>query len=117
MNTIIAIEDMQFYAYHGCFEEERLIGTHFRVDLWMELDTTRAQKNDTLEDTVNYAAVYQDVKEQMMISSKLIEHVAARILDAVHAKYPIVQHSEIKLAKLNPPLGEKIACVSVRLKR
>ncbi|MEG1909799.1 MAG: dihydroneopterin aldolase [Bacteroidales bacterium] len=117
MNTIIALENMEFYAYHGCFTEERQIGTHFRIDLWMEVDTTLAQKNDTLNDTVNYVAIYQDLKEQMMISSKLIEHVAARILDTIHAKYPMVQHSEIKVSKLNPPLGEKIGCVSVRLKR
>ena len=66
----ITIENMEFYAYHGHFEEEQKIGTWFSLDLTMEVDTSKAELTDELEDTVDYSAVYQVVKEQMMIPSK-----------------------------------------------
>ena len=70
--ALISIEKMEFYAYHGCFEEEQKIGTWFNVDLSLEVDTSKAEKSDNIEDTVNYQAVYQVVKEQMMIPSHLL---------------------------------------------
>ena len=32
--SMIAIEGMEFYSYHGCFKEEKEIGTHFIVDFY-----------------------------------------------------------------------------------
>ncbi len=117
MKSIIAIEGMEFYAHHGCFPEERIIGTWFNVDLYMSLDTLRAQESDSLEDTLNYAEVYTKVKAEMAISSKLIEHVARRIVDRVLADYPIVEKVKIKLSKLNPPLGERIREVNITFEK
>ena len=55
--AIISIENMEFYAYHGCFEEEQKIGTRFQVDLNMEVDTSLSENSDNLNDTVDYLAV------------------------------------------------------------
>ena len=40
---IISLEGMDFFAYHGCFTEEQIIGTHFIVDLHLETDTSQAE--------------------------------------------------------------------------
>ena len=106
---------MEFYSYHGCFEEERKIGTWFNVDLSMEVDTSKAEMSDNLDDTVNYQAVYAVVKREMMISSKLLENVARRILDAVKKEFPAVSYVWVKIKKMNPPLGGKIESVSVEM--
>ncbi len=111
----ISIEGMEFFAYHGCFKEEQVIGTKFRVDLFLEADTGKAETSDNLEDTVNYLAVYQVVKAEMNIKSKLLEHVSRRILKRVKKEFPAVTHARIKMRKLNPPLGGKIDFVSVEL--
>ena len=113
MNSTVSIEGMEFYAHHGCFPEERIIGTWFTVDLYMDVDTEKAQVSDSLEDTVNYAEVYTKVKEEISIPEKLIEHVARRIVDRVLRDYPMVLSARIKLSKLNPPLGERIRQVSI----
>ncbi|MDK2909501.1 MAG: 7,8-dihydroneopterin aldolase/epimerase/oxygenase [Bacteroidales bacterium] len=112
---IIALGQMEFWAYHGCFEEEQVIGTRFMVDLELSVDTSRAEKTDHLHDTVNYQAVYRVVKKEMETSSKLLEHLGRRILEAIHSKFPSVTHAKIKIAKLNPPLGGKIGSVSITL--
>ena len=113
--AIISIEKMEFYAYHGCFEEERKIGTWFSVDMSMEVDTSKAEMSDNLDDTVNYQAVYQVVKREMMVPSKLLEHVARRILTAVQKEFPAVSYAWIKIKKMNPPLGGKMESVSVEM--
>jgi dihydroneopterin aldolase len=111
----ISIEGMEFHAYHGCFAEEQLIGTRFIVDLFLDVDTSTAEQSDALHDTVNYLTVYQVVKKEMMVNSKLLEHVGRRILDAVKAHFPDVKHASIKVRKMNPPLGGKMDFVGVTL--
>lgn len=113
--SCLFIEGMEFYAHHGCFEQERVIGTWFKVDLYLYTDTEQAQQTDDLSATVNYAEVYSKVKEEMAISSKLMEHVARRIANRILSDYPAVEELKIKLQKLNPPLGEKIHSAGVEL--
>ena len=111
----ISIEGMEFHAYHGCFEEEQLIGNTFMVDIHMETDTAAAERSDNLEETVNYADVFQLVKEEMAVNSKLLEHVGRRIMDAILERYPQVDIIELKISKLNPPVGGKVHAVSVTM--
>ncbi len=111
----ISIEGMEFYAYHGCFKEEQIIGTKFRVDLFIKSDTSEAEKTDDLSKTINYQTVFQIVKAQMQIKSKLLEHVGRRILDELKANFPEIENAKIKISKLNPPLGGKMENVSLTL--
>ncbi len=113
--SMIAIEGMEFYAYHGCFEEEKIIGTGFMVDLYFTTDTTEAELSDNLRKTVNYLEVYRVVKKEMEISSNLLEHISRRILMAVQREFPQVEWAKVKIQKLNPPLGGKMKSVSVTL--
>ena len=111
----IAINDMRFYAHHGCFEQERAIGTHFRVDLTFTTDTSRAEVSDNIGDTVSYLDVYQVVKSEMEKPSNLLENVARRVGDAVLAQFAAVENVRVKVYKLNPPLGGQMDSVSVEV--
>lgn len=113
--STISIEGMEFFAYHGCFAEEQIIGTKFRIDLFLKVNTVTAEQTDNLHDTVNYQAVYMLVKDEMKTKSKLLEHVGRRILDRLKDEFPTVEHSKIKIRKLNPPLGGKMDFVSLEL--
>jgi dihydroneopterin aldolase len=53
----------------------------------------------------------------MKVQSKLIEHVAQRILNSVFNEFPQIQELEVKLSKLNPPLGGKVEKVSIELSK
>ena len=109
----IAIEGMEFYAYHGCFKEEQIVGTHFHVDLYMDYDTAEAEASDDLHKTIDYQSVYGVVKAEFEQKSKLIEHVAARIVDAIKSQFTGISKITIKVAKLNPPVGGKVHSVSI----
>jgi dihydroneopterin aldolase len=113
--SVISIEGMEFFAYHGCFKEEQVIGTKFRIDLFLGVDTSTAEKSDHLKDTVNYHSVFQLVKKEMETPSKLLEHVGRRILERIKQEFNTVEHARIKIRKLNPPLGGKMDFVSLEM--
>ena len=104
----IILEGMEFFAYHGCFKEEQLIGTKFIVDLVVEADTSAAEQTDHLADTINYVSLYQLVKMEMDQKSHLLEHVANRIMQAINHHFPDIFYIELKISKLNPPVGGKM---------
>ena len=116
---LIQIEGMEFFAYHGCFKEERVIGTRFLVDIGIEIETTEAEETDDLKKTLNYQAVYKLIKDEMDIKSHLLEHVCWRIINGVYKHYPETRHVKVKVMKLNPALadGGKVKHVSVTLER
>ena len=110
------MEGMEFFAYHGCFKEEQIIGTRFTVDLYLETDTAEAEITDNLARTINYQSVYGIVAEEMKIKSKLLEHVGRRILDRIGKEFPMAGSRRIKISKMNPPVGGKVERVSVELR-
>ena len=113
----IEIENMEFFAYHGCFEEERTIGNLFLVDLFIEVDMEECAKSDDLKDALSYPIAYEIVKKEMLIPSNLLENVAARILHSLYNKTTGIKKAQIKVSKINPPIGGKVDRVSVTLTR
>lgn len=112
---MIAIEGMEFYSYHGCFAEEKEIGTHFTVDFYFKNDTSHAEVSDNIEDTISYLDVYQLIKSEMAVNSYLLEHVARRAINKIFEEYPKISWAKFKIQKMNPPLGGKMKSVSFML--
>ena len=106
---------MQFYAHHGCYDLEQKVGTYFTVSLRLKYDATEAIETDDVTKAVNYLSVYQTIKKEMEKPSHLIEHVAQRIKTTVLKEYPQIVEAEVKLCKLNPPLGGQVTQVCVKL--
>ena len=101
------------YGYHGCSEEEGKIGRTFKVDVALEADLKKAASEDKLSDTINYVTIYDIVKEEMSIRSRLMEHVAQRIYDHLLKEFPQVAKAEVKVSKLNPPINGIVESASV----
>jgi dihydroneopterin aldolase len=114
---LIEIEGMHFYAYHGHFEAEQIVGNDFIVNLEMRVDCCKAADSDNLDDALNYQAVYTLIQKEMAIKSRLLENVAKRILDALFAEFPNLQNAKAKVSKMNPPMGGEIEKVSITLER
>jgi len=115
MKVLIEISGMEFYAYHGCYEREKSVGSPFVVDVAVEADIKDAAERDSLKDTVNYLTVYGIVTEQMRIVSDTIENVALRIVDAIYLLFPDALKVTAKVSKLAPPLGGKADKVSATI--
>lgn len=115
MISKIEIAAMRFYAYHGVMPQETKVGNQFVVNLTLTASLEAAVESDNLEDTINYATAYQIVKKEMDIPSRLLEHVAGRILYALKKNFPQLTGTELKLSKLNPPFGGDVYSASVIL--
>lgn len=113
----VYVENIQVYAYHGCLPEETLIGSAYRVDVWVEGDLSVSAVSDQLEDTIDYVTLCACVREEMATPSKLLEHVAQRILNRIFAASAQVSLANVKVAKINPPIGGYVESVAVELER
>lgn len=111
--TTIELENMEFYAFHGHYEEEQRVGNRFRVDLSFEVDSAEAARTDELGDTVSYLEVYECVREQMAIPSRLLEHLSGRIVAALRERFPAIGRLRLRVSKLAPPLGGQVERVSL----
>ena len=115
---LIEIEGMEFYAYHGHYEEEQIVGNKFIVYLSMEVDCVAASQSDNLNDAVNYQLAYGIVKHEMQAQkSYLLENIAGRILTNLMTNMEGIKHVKVKISKINPPMGGKIQQVSVTMEK
>ncbi|APG60790.1 dihydroneopterin aldolase [Christiangramia salexigens] len=110
---VIKLKNVRVFAYHGCLEEEGKIGSEYRVDLKVYADLSQSAKSDNLSDTVDYVHLNKIIKEEMAIRSKLLEHVAERILSRIMKELIMVQKAKAKVSKINPPIGGNVAMVTV----
>lgn len=102
----IELEGMEFHAYHGCLESERLNGNLFVVDFTAEVPFgVRAAHSDKLEDSANYAEIYDAIAEEMQIPSDMLEHVAGRIIKAIAHKFPQIGDMKVRVSKSLPPVN------------
>ena len=101
---IIELEGMEFKAYHGCLPQEKVRGNNFIVDFRGKLDLSTAAESDNLDDTLNYADIYDIVSEEMSIPSELLENVAGRIVKSIAARFPQLESFSIRVSKSKPPV-------------
>ena len=113
----VYVENIRVYGYHGCLPEEALIGSDYRVDIWVEGDLSVSAVSDQLADTIDYVSICACVREEMATSSKLLEHVAQRILNRIFDANERVDKVNVKVSKINPPIGGHVKAVAVELCR
>ncbi len=111
---MLSLTGMEFYAFHGCSAEEKKIGITFEVDIHIDYDITKPSESDNIKDAIDYQTVYQLIKEEMKITSNLIENVAYRIKVVLMKRFPVADNITVKVTKINPyPLGGNVKKVSV----
>lgn len=102
---IISLEGLDFFAFHGFFEEEQKIGNRYSLDITIEADLKKASESDDLRETVDYSVLYQIASTVMKERSKLLEHVALKVIDRIRERYPNVEKIIVSVTKFNPPIG------------
>lgn len=117
MKGIIEIENMEFYAYHGCFEAEQTVGNKFIVYACIHYNCDKAATSDNINDALSYQKAYEIIAQEMMKNSHLLENVVTRMIDAIYKNFPEALYVKIKVSKLNPPIGGKVGCTSVTLEK
>ena len=109
----INLNGAEFFAFHGYYPEEQLLGSMFLVDISVSFLPTANLAEDELSNTVNYEQLYNIACEEMKITRKLIETVAQAIADIIKQKFPFVENTRVSIQKINPPLKGKVGYSSV----
>ena len=113
----IKLQNIRTFSYHGCLVEEGKIGSDYRVDLEIKSDLRKSSVSDELKDTVDYVLLNKIVVEEMAIRSKLLEHVAHRIITRIFSEIPSVSRILLAVSKLNPPIGGDVEGVTIIMKQ
>ena len=115
MKTAIFLDEVRFHAFHGVMPQERAVGADFTVSLNVGYDFVKAAESDDLTDTISYADLYDILKSEMAVPSRLLEHVAGRIVRSIADRYPQVSAISVRLSKDNPPMGADCRGAGVEL--
>lgn len=113
----IFLEDVKIYAYHGVLPEENIIGTYYILNLELHTDLWKASESDDLNDTISYADINEILHHEMKIKSKLLEHVAGRIISKIHGKFPQIDYIKIRITKTSPPMEGEMRGASIELEK
>ncbi len=116
MKTTIEIRGLRIYSHHGCYEEERQVGTNFIIDADLEVDVTKAARTDNVTDALNYVDVCQTIAEVMKEPHHLLESLVADTIVSFRERYAHkgLLGGWLKISKVNPPIGLELDAVGVK---
>ena len=98
----VQLHNLEFFAFHGLYEEERIVGNKFIVDLEVVIDDFSEFK--TIEDTINYVSLFELIKLKMNQPVDLLEILAMQIIDEVYLMNNKISSASISIKKVSPPI-------------
>lgn len=114
----IILKNMEFYGYHGLFQEENKLGQRFNVDVELFVSLKQAGQTDQMEDSIDYGHVFNVIKEVVEGKPRnLIERIAQLIADQLLNRFTPLQACKVKVKKPNPPIDGHYDFVAVEIYR
>jgi len=114
---ILSLEGLEFFAYHGYYDEEQKVGNKYSVDVKVFADLRQAAIDDSLAETVDYEKLYKIVSLAMSERSRLLENIGERIAMLIFEKFVLIKIVEVSVSKFNPPIGGVCTKAKVTIKR
>jgi len=114
MTQTIQLVDIILHGYHGLFEEEKLVGNTFKINVTV-VYTPSTFPITNLPDTIDYGAVFQILKGHMQLATPLLETLAANFCLSVFEKFSTAHEISIHIQKMVPPIAGMVGSVAVGL--
>lgn len=99
----VQLEGLSFYSFHGLYPEEKKLGGRFIVDAKFQFTAPSVPIN-SIEQTPDYSAIYELIKQSMHRPTELLETLAMQMADDIHSQFPIIETAEISIKKVQPPI-------------
>jgi len=115
MKATVKVENLKIYAFHGCMEEEKIIGSDYIVNISAVCSVGKKVFEDEIGGTVDYVDLARIAKREMSIRSKLLEAVVNRIINSCFNEIPVLEQISVTVSKINPPINADVAFVSVSM--
>ena len=117
MKATVKVENLKIYAFHGCMEEEKVIGGDYVVDICAVCSVGKKAFGDEIKGTVDYVDLARIAKTEMSIRSKLLEAVVNRIISSCFNEISVLEQISVTVSKINPPINADVASVSVSMEK
>lgn len=115
---IIRIDNLEVYAYHGVYDEEKEKGQYFYVNAELYTNTRKAGMNDDLDASTNYGTVCDFIHDFMTkYTYDLIETVAEQLAQALLLEFKLVKSVLLEIRKPHAPIEKEFESVSVEIER
>ena len=115
MDSYIELKEIRIHAYHGVAEQERVVGNDYLVRVKVKYDILKAAQSDSVNDTINYAELFDIVKQEMSIPSNLLENVVYRIMSSIKNRFRDIEGGEVEIVKIKPPISGDVKGATVSL--
>tara|TARA_B100001564_G_C20414969_1_gene567448 strand:+ start:302 stop:673 length:372 start_codon:yes stop_codon:yes gene_type:complete len=115
MKATVKVENLKIYAFHGCMDEEKVIGSEYTVDIEAQYVVNDNTLKDMVSATVDYVELAKIAKREMLVKSKLLEVVVKRIVDCSLNEIRLLSKISVTVSKLNPPVNADVEAVSVTM--
>ena len=99
----ISLDNLKFIAYHGIYDEERILGNEYLVNCEVRIPEPDVII-EKIGNTVNYKSLFDLIKENMEVPTPLLETVCMRIGKQIHQHFPGVTYISVSIQKLHPPV-------------
>lgn len=101
----IKLKALTLHGKHGYYEDERINGNTFEIDVIASGDFKKAISNNNLEQTFNYEIVENIASDVINGPSELlIESLCYQIGELIFQKSPSIQKLKVSVRKINPPI-------------
>ena len=115
MKGTVKVENLKIFAYHGCMDEEKIIGSDYVVNIKASCMMSEKAFADDITKTVDYVDLARIVKREMAIRSKLLESVAKRISRSCFKEVPLIDDIFVSISKICPPINADVEAVTVEI--
>ena len=117
MEATVKVENLKIYAFHGCMDEEKVIGSDYVINMRALCFVDEKVFNDDITQTVDYVDLARIAKREMAVRSKLLEAVIKRIIDASFKEIDSLEELYVSVSKINPPINADVRSVSVTMSK
>ena len=117
MEATVKVENLKIYAFHGCMDEEKVIGSDYVINMRALCFVGEKVFNDDITQTVDYVDLARIAKREMAVRSKLLEAVIKRIIDASFKEIDSLEELYVSVSKINPPINADVKSVSVTMSK
>ena len=112
----IKLRSIKLFAHHGAYEEERLSGNNFEIDIAVDMKIPIGAFSDKLADTLNYVSI---VKAVTRVSAEkqyyLLEAFVNDMCKMILQEQPTIDSVTIEVRKLHPRMEVEVESVGVLL--
>ena len=99
----IHLKDLVFNAHHGVYEQEKVLGNKFKVNVHLHYMPAENVINH-LAQTVNYETVFAIVNNRMQQPSPLLETIVMELCNTIMESFDKVHAVFVSIEKTNPPI-------------